>query len=606
METQSYEYEVALSFYGSSSLDNREIVCLETGTETEIPSVDKDPASTSRDLVRQVAVILRDNLGDRKVFFDEWFQNELAGQSSDVILKEIYSSKSRMVVAFIGGKYSQQTWTALEWRGILDFVNGLSHSGENTNDRYRFFPLRILDGERPEGLGNFDIIFDMQHRHAEEVAEEILNRYNNFILRKPKRIRVCFISSEYPPHVQGGLGRHVDELTLALCSNCDIDIILPTPPKNEPYQRSSKKVSLYPITSCLTDYSKHDTWIRFASEVVEEVGLLISQGRRPSLIHCHDWATVLGAVACRLHYDIPFIYHVHLTNNSPLPAAIDHFGRACANAVTVSSKYMFDELRTPPVPIKYKFIINNGVNTKKFKPSADWPADDGYILFVGRLVQQKGVEYLLRAFSFVLKIDEFKSISLKIVGHDPVGKYDQTLRSLRTSLGFTEQQVEFVGEKKDEELVPIYQKARIVVVPSIYEPFGMTALEGMACKRPVIVSKVGGLQDIIEDGITGYHCQPKDHLDLAQWLLALLADDKLRQQIGRHALTSIRKNYRWLSVAHKFLIKYEDLVNAHKNDPPPPPSDFSQLKTKIIQEAKNFYTADDEIWVKLFPQEKDS
>jgi glycosyltransferase involved in cell wall biosynthesis len=200
--------------------------------------------------------------------------------------------------------------------------------------------------------------------------------------------------------------------------------------------------------------------------------------------------------------------------------------------------------------------IKNGVDTYEFLPAQDWPAEDNYILFVGRLVGQKGVEYLLRAFYYVK--EKFPDTRLKIVGY---GNSSAALQALSVNLLLSDK-VDFLGWKTGQDLVGLYQKAQVVVVPSIYEPFGMTALEALACQRPVVASRVGGLQEIIEHGVTGFLARPKDELDLAQWIMTLLSSPSLRHDMGKAGREHVLSNgYTWPEIAGKFMQLYAGLLD---------------------------------------------
>ena len=116
-----------------------------------------------------------------------------------------------------------------------------------------------------------------------------------------------------------------------------------------------------------------------------------------------------------------------------------------------------------------------------------------------------------------------------------------------------------------EGLAKLYQGARLVVIPSVYEPFGMVALEAMACKRAVVASRVGGLEEIVEHSKTGFLVQPKDHLDLAQWIMTLLADTELRNRMGEAGYKRVfTQGYTWPNVAADVSQLYLDVIKDFK------------------------------------------
>lgn len=408
----------------------------------------------------------------------------------------------------------------------------------------------------------------------------------------------AFVSSEYPPWVVGGLGVHVHELASELVKHCKVSIILPSCSDGS-YEDLNTDIKLRQIEKCHASYSDPTSWIEFARDVVGEIELMIEKGERPEVIHCHDWVTVLGGIACRWKYKIPLVYHVHLPDKRPLSAKIDHLGRACADLLLVSSKFMHDEMRVPVLPIKKIRILKNGVNTQNFTKSEIWPEDGNYILFVGRLVKQKGVVYLLRAFRCLTQ--KFPEIRLVIVGMDPSETYSSELKRLTENL-LISKKVDFLGEKKGIDLQRLYQDCRILVVPSIYEPFGMTVIEGMASARPVIASNLGGLKDLIVHGENGYLFAPKNHLDLAQWIMALLGNDTRRKDFGERGLNIAKSDYQWSTIASDVMVFYQEISHADIDLNPPPI--VHEICNELIMHAKSAddrYNSENKIWNLLFP-----
>ncbi len=372
--------------------------------------------------------------------------------------------------------------------------------------------------------------------------------------RADLRLRTCFVSSEYPPHVLGGLGVHVDRLTAALAPLVDVDVVLPSSGR-ESYRTTNPQVALHSLGNAYATYDNPVSWLRFSKLAAARIERM-ARHSRPDVIHCHDWVTVLAGIKCRWALGVPLVFHLHLPNRRRLCASVENLGLICADLVTVNSEAMHDELMDRKLPLQGRVeVVKNGVDLEAYHPCEDWPADGDYILFVGRLVQQKGVEHLLSALQYV--VAAFPEVRLKIAGDG----------ELRTGLvGFSgsrmlADRVEFLGWKTGEELVDLYQKATVVAVPSIYEPFGMTALESLACQRPVVASRVGGLQEIVQHGVTGYLAQPGDDLELAQWLMSLLASEEHRGDFGRAGRAWLsRQGFTWPEIAGEFVKLYDDLA----------------------------------------------
>ena len=428
--------------------------------------------------------------------------------------------------------------------------------------RTRLFPVLLRTATLPPFLArlqyadfrvdaNFDVALD---RLVTAIRQQPLPRRRTVS-------HVCFVSSEYPPHVYGGLGVHVEKLTTALSQHLSVDILLPDPGMNE-YRHMVPRARPIPL-NISASYNDPPSWVRFAEFVTPKLERLASK-ERPRVIHCHDWVTVLAGIRGKWLLNIPLLFHVHLPNRNPLSGSIENLGLVCADIVTVNSEAMFVELSDRRLPIRKLRIVSNGVDLDIFRPAQNWPADGGYILFVGRLVEQKGVEYLLRAFYYVR--DKFQNIRLKIVGD---GEFREWLERLASNLMLSSH-VEFVRWMPHDKLASLYQEALFVVVPSVFEPFGMVALEAFACKRPVVASRVGGLKEIVKHHMNGFLTEPKDHLDLAQWLLSLLSEAELRSRMGEAGFARLfEEGYTWPATALQFIEFYEEL-NERPLDKTPP------------------------------------
>jgi glycosyltransferase involved in cell wall biosynthesis len=392
--------------------------------------------------------------------------------------------------------------------------------------------------------------------------------------------RVWHVSSEYPPHVLGGLGVHVEKLTGALGSYVDVTVILPSLNAVN-YEVSYEHVHPLALANVAARYEEPVSWLRFAGAAARRV-MLTAKTQRPDVIHCHDWVTALAGIKCRWSLGIPLVFHLHLPNRNPFCASVENLGLICADLITINSPAMFQELEDRHLDLRRKSattrIIKNGVDQQIFHPP-DAAAVGNYILCVGRLVEQKGMEYLIRAFFYVR--EKFPDLHLKIVGD---GELKDAHRKLAESLLLSDR-VEFLGWRQPGELAALYGSAAAVVVPSTYEPFGMTALEAMACQRPVVASRIGGLQDLVEDQVTGFLAEPGDELDLAQRLMALLSDPERARRMGEVGQARVSSGgYTWPEIAQQYVGLYEELVS-HQVDRTVAPA-AAEFIDQIITEAQ--------------------
>jgi glycosyltransferase involved in cell wall biosynthesis len=356
---------------------------------------------------------------------------------------------------------------------------------------------------------------------------------------------VIFFSPEYPPHVSGGLGTHVDQITAALGRAIDVDLFVP---ERGGYQAPPARVRLHevPVAGTLED----PRGLRDFGELAAREAARKTQ--QPLLIHAHDWMTAFAGIRAREILRKPLVFNVHLPQPVGRGLLAENLGLCAADLVLVNSTSVRDELESRCPGMRRIEVLANGVNSLVFSPAEDWPRDDGYLLFVGRLVPQKGVDTLLLALSVLLR--RCPEMRLVIAGD---GFFDLFLRRLSRHLGLPDR-VDFVGWRTGPPLVKLYQRAQVVVVPSHYEPFGIVALEAMACARPVVASRVGGLGEILEHGVQGFLFTDGDYLDLARRLASLALDPELRLRMGRAARRRAME-FSWDLIARRLIALYREI-----------------------------------------------
>ncbi|MFP3860026.1 MAG: glycosyltransferase [Bacteroidales bacterium] len=194
------------------------------------------------------------------------------------------------------------------------------------------------------------------------------------------------------------------------------------------------------------------------------------------------------------------------------------------------------------------------------KSSSDLP--DKYIFCLSRIDANKGHDLLLNAFDIVSK--EIDDIHLVIGGGSPNPKprekevYDNMKKIIKEK---NIERVHIIGYVPDDKLVQYYQQAEFFVLPSIFEPFGMTSQEAMACGKPVIASKYGGIKQILSHNKNGFLVDPKNSQEFADAMIKLLKDDNLKQRLGDEANRIIQEEYSWEAMAEKHINFYQKNYN---------------------------------------------
>ena len=210
-------------------------------------------------------------------------------------------------------------------------------------------------------------------------------------------------------------------------------------------------------------------------------------------------------------------------------------------------------------------LASPGVAHVRFRPldrlecrqSLDLPLHQPVVLFVGRMVPLKGLPVLLRA---VARANRERQLVAVIAGGAAGCPYSMEMRALAGQLGLTAAQVRFTGPVPHEMLPPYYGAADVCALPSHYESFGMVALEAMACGRPVIASKVGGLESLVVDNRTGLLVPPGSAADCYRALDAVLGNPQFRDEAGAAGVRHARR-FTWDATASNILRALEDVAN---------------------------------------------
>ncbi len=282
---------------------------------------------------------------------------------------------------------------------------------------------------------------------------------------------------------------------------------------------------------------------------------------KPDLVHSHHVFTLTPLLALKVAHDLNI---ARVATNHTLFLAHDfrmfwsivslllptryylQYAQAVISVSRVADKFLESVVGSD---LKAKrFIVPNAVDTSKITPPEREP-EDNIVLFVGRLVYRKGLHVLIKALQRI-KIRDFK---LYVVGG---GYMEIPSRILAKAYG-VEDKVKFLGVVPENVKVELYRKAKVVVVPSILnESFGIVALEAMAAGRPVVASRVGGLEDVVVDGETGVLVEPGSEEQLAEAIETLLEDEAYRRRLGVNARKVVEERYSWDVVLDRIIDVY--------------------------------------------------
>ncbi len=311
------------------------------------------------------------------------------------------------------------------------------------------------------------------------------------------------------------------------------------------------------------------------SEIIHSLKILVTS--KPNLIHAH-WSLPQGltGIICKKVSGIPCITTIHGSDvyglRHPFLKAVNAKVIIHSDACTANSKATAGMARTISARKDIK-IVPIGVNPDFFKKSScnkdalkkRIKIDGKVVLFVGRLIDWKGIDYLIKAAPKVIK--RFPKARIMLVGSGP---RKNCLVKLTRDLNL-ENNVVFIEQVPQDELLKYYYLADIFVLPSIVneegetEGLGVVLLEAMACGVPVVGSGVGGIPDIIKDHETGLIAGQKDPDSLAEKIIKLLSNDRLREKIIKNGKKLIEEKYSWEIIADKFINIYRDVIKRNNH-----------------------------------------
>lgn len=419
-------------------------------------------------------------------------------------------------------------------------------------------------------------------------------------------MRILMLSWEYPPHIVGGLGSHVAALVPALArAGVQVHVVTPrwaggeseeavayAKARRAPKGKGNAARRMGPRTNdSLAVVHRVDPPVKLASDffadaqktnrnLEEEAQILFEQYGGFELIHAHDWLVEFAATALKHQYKVPLIATIHATERGRGRGYLGNDASKAINGtewsltyeawrVLCTSQFMAEEVRSYfGVPGNKIDLVPNGVDCAPFDAldktdlsdfRTKWARKSEQIVFsVGRLVLEKGAHLLVEAAPRVLA--EVPNARLVIAGTGPMG---DTLKRRVWELGVSGQ-VTIAGFISDPDRDRLLKVSDVAVFPSLYEPFGIVALEAMAAKCPVVVSSVGGLTEVVESGVTGLTVEPNNVDSLAWGILETLRNVRQARARAKAAYQMVKDEYNWDRVAALTIEAYERVLKERK------------------------------------------
>ena len=389
-------------------------------------------------------------------------------------------------------------------------------------------------------------------------------------------MRVLLVSWEYPPVIEGGLARHVRKLSEHLVGEGVEVHVLSRSGGHLPPEEIRHGVVVHRVREpeFPRDVNAFVRWVDRMNTDMYELGAGMCEQLEFDLVHSHDW--LVADVAERLAESIgcPWLVTVHATefgrhqgwvSNYP-QSHIHHVERqmvAAADRVITCSHYMRGHVATVlGAPLTRVTVIPNAVDPSDLESAVDLErlrarfaqSHERLVVLVGRLVYEKGFHLALDALARV--VETVGSVRFVVAGS---GTAEGELKDQARRLGLM-RHGSFLGWIGDDMLHSLYRIAEIAIVPSIYEPFGLVALEAMACGCLCIVADTGGLREVVPaDGTVGLRFRSRDSTALGEVLAQILADDGARAKLVAEAREHVL-GFDWSQVARRTCEVYQELV----------------------------------------------
>jgi glycosyltransferase involved in cell wall biosynthesis len=388
------------------------------------------------------------------------------------------------------------------------------------------------------------------------------------------------LSWEYPPMRVGGIAAALEGLAPALARlGVEVHVITSGAAGGAAEEQQAPNLFIHRVT---VDQGSNDFvhWVHLLNGQMERCAdRLITAWKKepkrkqhPILLHVHDWLGMFAGRALKYRYRVPMIATIHATEfgrNNGIHTDLQRYINQCewdlqweSWRVLVCSGFMRGEveyaLRTPWDKID---VIHNGVDISTFAFPFEGPekwafrdrfaaSNEKIIFFIGRMVREKGAQILIESLSRIRF--QYHDAKLVIAGGGDRGHLEQLARYHGMI-----QHVYFTGRVSDEDRDRLYKVADVAVYPSLYEPFGIVALEAMAAHVPVVVSNAGGFNEVVLHDVTGTMTYAGDAESLAWGIVRVLKNPDFARRMADAAYERCRTVFNWDTIAAETKAVYE-------------------------------------------------
>lgn len=400
-------------------------------------------------------------------------------------------------------------------------------------------------------------------------------------------MRVGIFTREYPPHVYGGAGVHVDYLSRELAREIDVEVHCWGPQHSDNGKLHVCGAEPWPEISNGTDGKFKGALEAFSLNLTQIKAL---QG--VDVVHTHTWYVSMAGYLAKKLYGMPFVMTTHsleplrawkaeqLGSGYAMSSWMERTAILDADAIIAVSKGTKADIQRayPDVDPDRIHVIYNGIDLAEYQKTSDTKAltDYGvdpavpYVLFVGRITRQKGVTHLVDAIRYLPPETQV----VLCAGAPDTPEIAAEMRNKVEEARKQHPRIVWIEKMVTrQETIQLYSNARVFCCPSVYEPFGIINLEAMACRAPVVASATGGIKEVVVDGETGFLVPfdqdpvttfPRDPerfaRDLAARIQQLLDAPVMCRRFGDAGRRRVEETFSWTAIAHQTIALYQRLI----------------------------------------------
>ena len=388
-------------------------------------------------------------------------------------------------------------------------------------------------------------------------------------------MRVLLLSWEYPPLIEGGLARHVRKLAEGLAAQGIEAHVLTRGMEESPQEEEVGGVCIHRVREPgrPTELGEFVAWVEHMNADMLAAGVELGDSFSFDAVHAHDWLVAVAGDHLARRFRCPLVATIHATEYGRHQGHVDthpqshihsveHWLANRADRLITCSAYMREHVcDVYGLEEEQVSVVPNGIDPSELVPMADLAPlrrrfaapEERLVLLVGRLVYEKGFQVALEALPGL--IERLGDVRFVVAGS---GTHEEELRTLATALGLDGHGT-FLGWIGDDVLHSLYRIADLTVVPSIYEPFGLVALEAMASGCPCLVADTGGLREVVPHENVGLRFRSRDPESLGAVAERLLSDVELRERLVAEASEHVL-GFDWADVARQVADLYAESI----------------------------------------------